>query len=57
VTPVPEWEKRLEEEAMRFGLVVCDVMLVPSSIAALQLLDCTVFADQSVMQRLRDVAG
>ena len=57
VTPVPEWEKRLEEEAMRFVLVVCDVMLVPSSIAALQLLDCTVFADQSVMQRLRDVAG
>ena len=57
LTPVPEWEKRLEEEAMRFGLVVCDVLLVPSSIAALQLLDCTIFADQHVMQRIRDVAG
>ena len=37
-------------EAMRFGLVVCDVLLVPSSVAALQLLDCTIFADQAVLQ-------
>ena len=57
VTPVPEWEQRLCVEAMRFGLVVCDVLLVPSSVAALQLLDCTIFADQAVMQRVRDVAG
>jgi hypothetical protein len=57
VMPVPEWEQRLHGEAMRFGLVVCDVLLVPSSVAALQLLDCTIFADQAVMQRVRDVAG
>jgi hypothetical protein len=49
-----EWEQRLEDEAVRLAIVVCDFMFVPSSLATMQLLNCRFMADETVMQRVRE---
>jgi len=54
---IPEWEKRLQQESIRLALVMCDVFLVPSCLAALQLLDCSIFVDATVLQRERESSG